>query len=180
MVRREDSDSGSKAIGKIPRWRRWLRVPRALSFGAKFIADRRSYIRTTVQLTDDAKSSIVILSGELRPDFFCSRSIKEALKAAAGRGVNIAVAFGPPSDAGVVDELKELRGDLPNVELYRLRERPERHFMLFDDHDIILQHRHGEKDPEYRAVVKRKSPTAAGRLAARYEREVSKHGEEVK
>jgi hypothetical protein len=144
------------------------------SFGLEATADSESSRRATVKLIKRAHKRISIVSGELNADFYCNGEVQNALKASAKKGFPIQLVFGPEMSLESLERLRKLVSNFNNVTLYKLPERPLRHYILVDD-TVKVQHLHPTGTKEHRTVIKRNSNS----VIAAYERNFARHVEKA-
>jgi phosphatidylserine/phosphatidylglycerophosphate/cardiolipin synthase-like enzyme len=149
------------------------------SFGVTFNRATRHGRSGIIRLANQARKSIHILSGELNKDFYSDGNMKEALVNAANRKVDVQIAFGPLVRKESIREFKSLFGHYDNVKLYQLNHRPERHYMIFDNETIRLQHVHPPNTEEPKAIIVEKSPLVAKTYDNVFEELVTREGKPV-
>ena len=98
----------------------------------------KTHIQACVWLFGKAKESIKIVGGELDHKLYEDPRIVSALREAGNRNVSIEIIYGPEMDP-VTKELMEPLWREGRVSLFRLKSRPDYHFMVVDDVYLNLE-----------------------------------------
>lgn len=151
-----------------------ISVFRLFSFGLDVNRSKESSKEACTKLFNQAKNSIVIVSGELNGEFYGDSRICKALTNAGKRGVSLEIAYGPQVSSKILTAVQKLEKQYSNVKLYPLSERPEPHFMLIDGKTIRVQLGHLPGAEEHRAVIKHDSPEVAATFSSFFDSLVGK------
>lgn len=114
------------------------------------------------ELFNQAKHSIKIVAGELDAQFYEHPEIIKELEKAIERGVKVEVITGPSLDLKTVQIPKW--AEQGKLHLYKLRERPELHFIVVDGEHARLEEFHTTKQRERRAYTLKKTFFLARKL----------------
>ena len=109
--------------------------------------------------------SIKIVAGEIEKRFYNDSKIIKALEDAKDRKVSIDIIFGPIAESGNDTILKLWKED--KINLWLLKERYPKHFMLIDDKHVRVEEFHLPGQKERRAFVY-KTSWLGSKLAAEF------------
>lgn len=102
---------------------------RFISFDCNLNETQEETRKESIELFNNSKHSIKIIAGNLNNPFYRNREVRNALKAAAERGVSVEIAG--------TNTLK-----IPKVKVWTLKEPAKRHMMSIDGKHTRIEQKH--------------------------------------
>lgn len=113
---------------------------RFLTFDCSANREEEDTKKESAVLFKKAKNSINIVAGNVNSAFYNDSLIVDAIQSAVERGVNVRIAYDP--HALQSRRVKSAVLKIPKVEVWKLKESPDRHIMIVDGKHVRIEQKH--------------------------------------